>query len=600
MFSHTTTHVDVPKVETDGAEIGIGLVTDLVDMRIEQSIQLPDVATLRFNDPKFTHLDAGEFEIGSTLDVTLTDGDNDTHLVFAGEVTAIATESGASEKVELVITALDRGHRLARNVRVHTYTAMTDADMVSFIAGEHSLTPDVDATAITHEYVLQAESDYAFLSRRAAALGFRWWIEDSTLNFKDLESPTEMATLTQGESLLSFRVRMSSSDAVSAVEVRAWDPESQAAIVGTSTPDASRSEGLASDAPAATDVATKSADFGIAKRFASHTLPDTVAADAFAKSIGRKAMSSQVRLRGVATGDPNLAPGKAVELAEIGSQLSGVYTLTKVEHVLGGDGPYRTRFVCEGVDPTDLVELLRAPPAMGDRPTAGLVVGKVTAINDEAQPGRVKVQFPTLSDEDESAWARIAAPGAGKKRGLQVLPEIHDEVIVGFEQGDPLRPVILGGLWSTPNPPPLDNATAVINDKVTVRAFHTFNGHKVEIKDDQSEGGTDNSITIALAGGKGLIEITEDGGVTITTPKDVTVTADGDMELKATGDLSLKGANIKVTADSKIAMEGTNIEGKATAKFAVEGLSVEAKGSGSLKLEAGGVAQVKGAMVQLN
>ena len=599
MFSHTTTHVDVPKVEKDGSEISLDLVTDLVDMRIEQSIQLPDVATLRFNDPKFTHLDAKEFEIGSTLDVTLTDGEDITHLVFAGEITAIATESGTNEKVELVITALDRGHRLARSVRVHTYTAMTDADMVSFIASDHSLTPNVDSAAITHEYVLQAETDYAFLSRRAAALGFRWWIDGSTLCFKDVESPDEMATLTQGDNLLSFKVRMSSSDSASAVEVRAWDAESQAAIIGTSTPEATRSEGLASDAPAAADVATKSASFGTAQRFATQTLPDAVAADALATSIGRRAVSSQVRLRGVAAGDPRLAPGEAVELAEIGSQLSGVYTLTKVEHVLAGDGPYRTRFVCEGIDPTDLVELLRTTPDMGSRPTAGLVVGKVTAINDDAQPGRIKVQLPTLSDEDESAWARLAAPGAGNQRGLQVMPEIHDEVIVGFEQGDPLRPVILGGLWSTPNPPPLDNATAVVNDKVTVRAFHSFNGHRVEIKDDQS-GGNDNSITIELAGGKGLIEVTEAGGVSITTPQDVKITADGDIALKATGDLSLAGANIKLAADSELTLEGVNIEAKATAKFAVEGLSVEAKGSASLNLEAGGVAQVKGAMVQLN
>ena len=599
MFSHTTTHVDVPKVEKDGSEIGLDLVTDLVDMRIEQSIQLPDVATLRFNDPKFTHLDAKEFEIGSTLDVTLTDGEDITHLVFAGEITAIATESGTNEKVELVVTALDRGHRLARSVRVHTYTAMTDADMVSFIASDHSLTPNVDSAATTHEYVLQAETDYAFLSRRAAALGFRWWIDGSTLCFKDVESPDEMATLTQGDNLLSFKVRMSSSDSASAVEVRAWDAESQVAIIGTSTPEATRSEGLASDAPAATDVATKSASFGTAQRFATHTLPDAVAADALAKSIGRRAVSSQVRLRGVAAGDPRLAPGKAVELAEIGSQLSGVYTLTKVEHVLAGDGPYRTRFVCEGIDPTDLVELLRATPDMGSRPTAGLVVGKVTAINDDAQAGRIKVQFPTLSDEDESAWARLAAPGAGNQRGLQVMPEIHDEVIVGFEQGDPLRPVILGGLWSTPNSPPLDNATAIVNDKVAVRAFHSFNGHRVEIKDDQS-GGNDNSITIELAGGKGLIEVTEAGGVSITTPQDVKITADGDMALKATGDLSLEGATIKLAADSELTLEGVNIEAKATGKFAVEGLSVEAKGSASLNLEAGGVAQVKGAMVQLN
>ena len=60
----------------------------------------------------------------------------------------------------------------------------------------------------------------------------------------------------------------------------------------------------------------------------------------------------------------------------------------------------------------------------------------VTNNDDPEKLGRVRVQFPTLSADDESAWARIATPGGGKERGLQWLPEVDDEVLVGFELDD--------------------------------------------------------------------------------------------------------------------------------------------------------------------
>ncbi len=596
MFSHHTTHVDIRTVKTDGQALSLELLTDMVDLRIEQSIHLPDVAKMRFNDPEFEHMDSGDLAISSELSIALTDDEANEHDVFSGEITGLSIEPGGGEAHELVITALGKGHRLARKVQVRTFTEMTDSDIVSKIANENSLTPDVDTTPTTHSYVLQSSSDFEFLSQRARLLGYRWWISGSKLFFKDVAVPSTSTALTWGENLLSFRVRLSSSDSVSDVAVRGWDPDSQSAIIGSWTASANRTNGLAGDAPAATDVAAKAADFGPSARFESHTLADSVAADALAKSLGRRAMSSQVTVKGTADGDPSLAPGAGVTLAKVGKQLSGDFTVTKTEHIVGGDGGYTTRFVCEGINPSDLVALLGSPPP----PSAatGLMVGTVTAINDEDQAARIKVKLPTLSDSDESAWARLAAPGAGSGYGLQLLPEIDDEVIVGFEQGDPLRPVILGGLWSTTKAPPLDNATSVVNDQVAVRALYTRKGHRIEVKDD--ENGTTNTIMIALADEKGTIEITEDGGVSIKTPQDIAITAEGDISLKATGDLSLEGANVNIEASSNVKITGNEVSADGTSKVGIKGASVEAKASGTLSLEGSATAELKGGMVQIN
>src|ERR1700750_2275998 len=78
----------------------------------------------------------------------------------------------------------------------------------------------------------------------------------------------------------------------------------------------------------------------------------------------------------------------------------------------------------------------------------GVVVAVVTNNQDPDGFGRVKVKFPWLSDVDESSWARIAAPMAGKARGIYFLPEVDDEVLVIFEHGDVRSPYVLGALWN--------------------------------------------------------------------------------------------------------------------------------------------------------
>ncbi len=84
----------------------------------------------------------------------------------------------------------------------------------------------------------------------------------------------------------------------------------------------------------------------------------------------------------------------------------------------------------------------------------GVVVGVVTNNKDDEGLCRVKVKFPWLVDDDESYWARLVSPMAGKERGIVFLPEVEDEVLVVFEHGDVNRPYILGALWNGEDKPP--------------------------------------------------------------------------------------------------------------------------------------------------
>ena len=72
--------------------------------------------------------------------------------------------------------------------------------------------------------------------------------------------------------------------------------------------------------------------------------------------------------------------------------------------------------------------------------------------------GRVKVQFhwdrEGKKNENSSCWSRVAKGIAGKNWGSDDIPRIGQEVVVGFLEGDPDRPIITGGVYNADQMPP--------------------------------------------------------------------------------------------------------------------------------------------------
>jgi uncharacterized protein involved in type VI secretion and phage assembly len=175
----------------------------------------------------------------------------------------------------------------------------------------------------------------------------------------------------------------------------------------------------------------------------------------------------------------------------------------------------------------------------------------------------VKVTFPWLSDNEESFWARVAAPMAGNDRGLYFLPEVQDEVLVAFEHGDPGFPYVLGALWNGKDKPPANNG----DGKNDIRTIKSRSGHvirlddsidaaKIEIIDSSGK----NKIIIDTANNK--IEITSStdiilsatGGtiklnaqkIEINSSADTKVVAEAGMDIKASGVMNIKGAMVNI------------------------------------------------------
>lgn len=194
----------------------------------------------------------------------------------------------------------------------------------------------------------------------------------------------------------------------------------------------------------------------------------------------------------------------------------------------------------------------------------GVAIGVVTNIEDPENLGRVRVTFPWFSEEDESEWARVVTLMAGKDRGTLFLPEVDDEVLVGFEQGDIRRPFIMGALWNGVDTLPGE----FTNDgKNNVRFIKSRSGHIIKLDDTEGEekievidkSGTNavvidtkaNTITISadqdiiLKAPQGKIAL-EAQEIEITSSAATTVEAGAEMTVKASGTATLKGATVNI------------------------------------------------------
>lgn len=193
----------------------------------------------------------------------------------------------------------------------------------------------------------------------------------------------------------------------------------------------------------------------------------------------------------------------------------------------------------------------------------GVTIGIVTNNKDEDGLGRIKVKFPLLSDTDESYWARVLSPMAGKERGLYCLPEIEDEVLVAFENGMIDRPYILGGLWNGVDKPPESNKEGVNRRLIKSRSGHTIilddtkDKEKIIIQDKTQKNkieidSVENKLTISFPEDKSneIVIDSKSGKITVTGEDSAVTIECKTMEINAKDTLKLKSKKVTINDTS--------------------------------------------------
>ncbi len=192
----------------------------------------------------------------------------------------------------------------------------------------------------------------------------------------------------------------------------------------------------------------------------------------------------------------------------------------------------------------------------------GFMAGQVIRNCDKTRIGRVKVKLYARGNQE--IWARVVKPD----NGMYFMPQVDDEVLVGFLQGDGNEAYVMGQLWNANNLPPRQqkNDSDGENDPVNKRVILT--PKKLEISFD------DEKLSIVIK--------TEDGQYVTLKPDGIEIGADDKGNAVVTLD---KSGNISIKAANKISFSAPEIELNA---------------QNNLTLSAGAIAELHASTVKIN
>ena len=212
----------------------------------------------------------------------------------------------------------------------------------------------------------------------------------------------------------------------------------------------------------------------------------------------------------------------------------GEYKIISIKHSATGKGRYHCRFkaIPSGITvvPSPKVALPQCPSQLA----------VVTANADPRGMGRVKVQLHWQKYHETTNWIRVLMPDAGssehhaQNRGHVFIPEVGDQVMVGFQYNDPARPYVLGSLFN-------GTTGAGGGTENTRKSIITKSGHVIAFDDTKRA----ESITITDRKGNHFIVDTAGETITINALKDININAGENLNITA-------GKNINISAGENL------------------------------------------------
>jgi Rhs element Vgr protein len=493
--------------------------------------------------------------------------------IFKGEVIKQNIKI-SPENSFLIITCKDKAYKLTLGRKNQIFYELSDSDAIEKIIKDKGLQADVESTNFTHNELVQYQAtDWDFMLSRAQVVGAIVNVSQGEIEVKK-PKPDQDAVLTAlfGDNILSFDAEIDARNQFSNYTANSWDYASQEILSTEAT-----NYGEVKTGNIESSVLSE-ANGGNAEVLNHSGLLKSEALKSWADA---KSMMQQLSiLRGTLQlqGNDKLQPGKVLNLEGVGERFSGNVFMGGVHHLITEGNWLST--VQLGLEPKWFAEQhdISAMPASAMLPAvSGLQIGVVTALEgDPDGEQRIKVKIPIVNAEEEGVWARVLTPYAGDNYGVQFIPEIGNEVLLGFLNDDPNQAIVLGSLFSSANTMPIelsdDNFEKIIQGNSEIKLL--FNDDKKSISIE-----TPNGNIINLNDDEGKIELTDENGNSILMNSDgITIESAKDLILKASGDVKI---------------EGTNIEATAAAEF-------KAEGSASSEVSSGGTMTVKGALVQIN
>jgi phage protein D len=289
----------------------------------------------------FQHFDRKKLEFGKKIGVKLDDA-----LLFEGRISAIAGRFPEGAPPQVSIHAEDRLQDLRMTRRTRCFEDASLADVARKIAGEHGLTPQVDASGPTHRILAQLnQSDLAFLRDLARREDAQVWVVGARLHVAArARRGGDSVSLAWAGTLREFDVSADLAHQRTELTAAGWNPADKKVAKH-----AADEQAVSSELNGATSgIATLRQAFGARKDAVVH---NTASTDPEAKAQAQAAMRHVARRfvtgRGVATTQAGLRVGAKLKLKGLGPLFEGEYFVTDLIHRFDAARGLRTEFRCD-------------------------------------------------------------------------------------------------------------------------------------------------------------------------------------------------------------------------------------------------------------
>ncbi len=565
---------------------------DLIELRVQRGVRTRGRAVLRFRAPAFEKAKEAQAQLGASLRI----GASRARVLFEGTVMTREIEYDSVRGMVMVLTAQDSATRLLQKTVSATRLTAPLSDLISSLVRDCGLRVSLPSDGVPHEWLLTAGTPLAVIDEVAARLGWDWILSGTTLALWPAATGTAPGTrpakVHLENDLQSFSVRHSK-EAAHRVTVHGWDASTKTAFEASAMSAATRAE--SSFTSGGTDEQRA--------RFTSEGVTTSqreaaVVAQAMAGSGGR------VIARGRGEFLPDVVPGAMVEL-EAAGPASGKYYVREVEHSYDGRGSW-TEFVAGDRDAPRLSEPLAggrdalAATGLSRNQLTLAIVTEVSSQVGDNPPGAVKVSYPTLEGQVASGWASLLQVGAGPNRGLLVYPEVNDQVVVAFADGDMRRPLVLGGIYSAKDLPAGGDKAVSGDGAVQVRSLTSRLGHTLELRDGEAP--AEQHVLLELAGKEHRLRVGKDRAE-FSVPANVPLklaAGDSSITLDGNGTITLQGTKIVLKGTSEVGVSAPTVAVTATGKAEVSSSGPLTLKGATASVEASGPTSIKGAMVNIN
>ena len=276
---------------------------------------------------------------------------------------------------------------------------------------------------------------------------------------------------------------------------------------------------------------------------------------------------------------PTLRVGSVISLyssflervGNLSEESLGNFIIIEITHEVSQGSYYKNRFKA-------IPATIKAMPSPKVRmPLAETQMATVLSNADPEGKGRVRVRMNWQTDGMQTGWVRVMTPDGGSSsdvksnRGFVFIPEVGDQVLLGFRHGDPARPYVMGSLFNgttgggggqgnnCKSLTTRSGSSLKLDDSAGSVTLHDKGGVSMNFDGagNQSLNAASKATTSVGKGGSSVLTMDSSGNIDLSGKTQITLTVGGSTITIKGDEVRISSKNIILEAENN-SITGTN------------------------------------------